>query len=498
MTRDGSLILAIDIGTGSVRAALVDAAGEVSDLSSEPHTTHSPQHSWVEQSPEDWWRGAVKAVRSTLAGSQAGNRIAAVVSCGQMHAPVLIDKAGLPVRTRVPLWNDKRAAGVAQEVNSRIAVGDFPATMNPATSAWPGIKLRWMALHDPATLDAAWRLLMPKDYLNFRLTGETAIDWMEAGSSFMSDPELGRWSTRAMCALELPEALLPPLLPPQAAVGRITRLASEETGLRQGIPVFTGAGDFPTAMLGSGVTREDQLSDVTGTSFLLTRPVVRPLVHPDVMNVALASGGWGAFAVVDAAGDAIRWASRTLDREARSYAEMSDEAATVEAGSDGLMFLPYLTGERLGQGSSSRGAFLGLTAGHRAALLHRAMMEGIVLAMQEAFSPIREATSPAREIVSAAGGARSDLWLQIKADVFGLPVIVPEHVEAGLVGSTALALVGLGRHATAAEVIKQLVRHRPPILPDPTRYRAYQVLSGRYTDIRKVSRELNAILGRRS
>lgn len=498
MTRPSPLILAIDIGTGSARAALVDDAGEVSELSSAPHATYAPEHSWVEQAPEDWWRGAVHAIRSTLATSRAGNRIAAVVGCGQMHAPVLIDKAGLPVRPRVPLWNDKRAASVAQDINSRIAAGGFPATINPATSAWPGIKLRWMALHDPAALDAAWRLLMPKDYLNFRLTGETAMDWTEAASSFMSDPELGRWSSGAMRALELPEGLLPPLLLPEAAVGRVTRQAAEETGLPQGLPVFTGAGDFPAAMLGSGVTRADQLSDVTGTSFLLTRPVARPLVHPDVMNVALASGGWGAFAVVDAAGDAIRWASRALDRESRGYAEMSAEAATVEAGCDGLIFLPYLTGERLGQGPTSRAAFLGLTASHRAAHLHRAVMEGIVLAMQEAFGPIRAATSPPREIVSAAGGARSDLWLQIKADVFGLPVIVPEHVEAGLVGSAALALVGLGRHASPAEAVARLVRHRPPIMPDPARHRIYEDMSGRYAAIRNLTRELNIILGQRS
>jgi xylulokinase len=495
VTRHKSLILAIDIGTGSARAALVDAAGGVSHLSSQPHTTLSPEHGWVEQSPEDWWQGTVKAIRTTLAKSQASSSIAAVVACGQMHAPVLIDKAGLPVRPRVPLWNDKRASGVAQEINSRISGGSFPAAINPATSAWPGVKLRWMATHDPSALDAAWRLLMPKDYLNFRLTSEVAMDWTKAASSFMSDPELGGWSPHAMRALELPVALLPPLLPPQASVGRITRQASEKTGLPKGIPVFTGAGDFPAAILGSGMTRDDQLSDVTGTSFLLTRPVGRPLIHPDVMNVAMASGGWGAFAVVDAAGDAIRWASRTLDREARSYAEMSAEAATVSAGCDGLIFLPYLTGERLGQGPSSRAAFLGLTASHRAAHLHRAVMEGIVLAMHEAFGPIREATPPAREIVSAAGGARSDLWLQIKADVFGLPVIVPEHVEAGLVGSAALALAGLGRHSTAAEAITQLVRHRPPILPDPARSRNFQDLSRRYAAVRKVSRELNTIFG---
>ncbi len=148
---------------------------------------------------------------------------------------------------------------------------------------------------------------MPKDYLNFRLTGETAMDWTEAASSFMADPGLKQWSPAAMRALELPFALLPSLLDPQDRMGRISRDAADATGLAQGLPVFTGAGDFPAAILGSGVTRADQLSDVTGTSFLLTRPVPSPLRHPDVMNLAMASGGWGAFAVVDAAGDAIRW-----------------------------------------------------------------------------------------------------------------------------------------------------------------------------------------------
>ena len=401
------------------------------------------------------------------------------------------------MRQRVPLWNDKRSAGIAQEINQAMARSRLPAAINPATAAWPGIKLRWMALHDPQALDAAWRLLMPKDYLNFRLTGETAMDWTEAGSSFMADPDHMSWSPAAMRALELPDSLLPSLLKPQDRVGRITRQAAEATGLAQGLPVFTGAGDFPAAILGSGVTREDQLSDVTGTSFLLTRPVSNPLRHPDVMNLAMASGGWGAFAVVDAAGDAIRWASRALDREARSYADMSAEAATVEAGAEGLIFLPYLTGERLGQGPSSRAAFLGLTVGHGAAHLHRSVMEGVVLAMHEAFRPISEATAPATEIVSAAGGARSDLWLQIKADVFGLPVIVPEHVEAGLVGSAALAMVGLGHHISPSEAATHIVRYRQPILPDSARHRTYQELGERYAAIRQVTRELNAILERK-
>ncbi len=177
---------------------------------------------------------------------------------------------------------------------------------------------------------------------------------------------------------------------------------------------------------------------------------------------------------------------------------MSAEAETVEAGAEGLIFLPYLTGERLGQGPSSRAAFLGLTARHGAAHLHRSVMEGVVLAMHEAFRPIGEATAPATEIVSAAGGARSDLWLQIKADVFGLPVVAPENVEAGLVGCAALAMTGLGHYASPAEAATLLVRYRQPILPHPARQRTYQDLAGRFAAIRRITCDLNAILERKT
>jgi xylulokinase len=494
MNRQSAQILTIDIGTGSVRAALVDELGRVSALCSITHKTHAPKHSWTEQDPLDWWLGALKAIRATLRKAGRKSRVDAVIACGQMHAPVLINKTGQLVRRRVPLWNDKRAAEIADEINSLVSKGRFPASINPATSAWPGIKLHWMARYDPDAINAAWRLLMPKDYLNFRLTGEATMDWTEAASSFIADTRNKSWSLDAMEALELPSTILPTLLKSEDLVGKITKKAADETGLPIGTPVFAGSGDFPAAILGSGVTREDQLSDVTGTSLLLTRPVRDPLIHPNIMNVGLASGGWGAFAVVDAAGDAIRWASRVLDRDTRTYAEMSAEAGTVAAGAEGLIFLPYITGERLGQGPTSRGAFLGLTVGHRPAHLHRAVMEGIVLAMQEAFQPIQDLTKPATGIVSAAGGARSDLWLQIKADIFGLPVSVLEEVEAGLVGSAALALVGLGHYASPSDASKSLVRYRPPIMPDPDKQKIYQEISSRYAAIRKITRKLNSVM----
>ncbi len=489
-------ILTVDVGTGSVRAALVDLHGTVSALRSAAHPTRYPRHGWVEQAPADWWAGACRVIGATLrAGGAAAGQVVAVVCCGQMHAPVLIGADGALVRDHVPLWNDKRGAAAARALNAQADAGELPPAVNPATTAWPGVKLAWIAEHDPAALDSARALLMPKDYLNFRLTGVAAMDWTEAGSSFLSDPGRGCWSDAAAAALGVPRHLLPPILRGEDQVGWITAAAAEATGLGPGTPVFVGVGDYPAAVLGTGATGQGQIADITGTSFLLTRMVEAPIRHPEVMNIAAATGGWGAFAVVDAAGDAIRWASRALDDDRQDYPAQSALAGTAPPGAGGIMFLPFLTGERLGQGPDSRAAFLGLTARHGPAQLHRAVMEGVVLAMQEAFAPIAGTPGAAADrIVAAAGGARSDLWLQIKADVFDLPVVATAEVEAGLVGSAALGLAGLGHHASAAEAAATLVRYRPAILPDPDRHALYAELASRFAAIRRHTAAINAIL----
>lgn len=490
MTGRGPLILTIDVGTGSVRAGLVTAAGDIVALASVAHDTLYPRHGWVEQRPEAWWDGAVQAVRAVLVQSGAADAVAGVVCCGQMHAPVMLDAAGALVLDSVPLWNDKRAAQVAAELNT-----SSTDAVNPATAAWPGVKLRWLTQNDPATLARAALLLMPKDYLNFRLTGEAAMDWSEAGSSFLSDPLRRNWSAQAVHGLGLDPAILPPLLSATAWLGRITAKAAEVTGLPPGVPVLAGAGDFPAAILGSGVTEPGEISDITGTSFLLTRLVADPLRHPQVMNVAMATGGWGAFAVVDAAGDAVRWASRALDREQRSFGALSQAAAAVAPGCEGVIFLPYLTGERLGQGPAARGAFVGLTAQHGAAHLHRAVMEGVVLAMCDAFAPIAAATGHPQRIISAAGGARSDLWLQIKADALNAEIVPTVQPESGIIGCACLGFAGLGHFASAAEAARALVRYRTPFLPDSARSARYDEQFAAFREIRRIMAPINDITG---
>ena len=489
----GSEVLTVDVGTGSVRSGLVGLDGRVRAVHSVAHSTLYPHHGWAEQRPTDWWKGTCTSITATLA--EAGPaEIVAVACCGQMHAPVLVDGNKDLVQQSVQLWNDKRAAALVETLSRSQLPKDLPKQVNPPTSAWPGVKLAWMAQNDPAALEKARCLLMPKDWINLRLCGEIAMDWTEAGNSFLSDPETRTWSETYAFFSGVDPAILPPILSSTAILGRVTAEVTALTGLRAGLPVIVGGGDFPTSILGSGVTEPGQVSDITGTSFLLTRLNTNPITDPNIMNVATATPGWGAFAVVDAAGDAIRWASRTLDRGRHSFEALSDEAEQAPAGAEGLLFLPYLTGERLGQGAKSRAAFLGLTARHGPAHLHRAIMEGIVLAMNDAYAPIAHVAGRPERIVSAAGGARSQLLLAIKASVFGCPVETPVEPEAGLVGTACMAFAGLGEFGSLAEAAKALVQYSAPTLPRSDLQRTYGDLANAFSAIRRVMPALNSSL----
>ncbi|MCB1329211.1 MAG: pentose kinase [Maritimibacter sp.] len=494
MTGSNDLVLAIDIGTGSARSGAVDEHGRVSALHATPLETFHPRHGWVEQKPEDWWTAICMSIRTTLAtlGPRA-DRLRAVTACGHMHAPVLLDHAGALVTDRAMLWNDKRAANVA----ARFAHQGLEFTAgNPPTPAWPGPKLVWLKENTPQILERTAAIMMPKDYVNFRLTGEIAMDRSEAGSSFLMDAASRTWSDRLVGALGLPGGILPHLGDSHDTVGRVTATAAAATGLRAGLPVFLGAGDYPAAVLGSGVSRPGEASDITGTSYLLTEITEAPIVHDDVMNVCTPDGHWGSFAVVDAAGDAIRWSRQMFEKDQTGYAEMAEAAGRATPGGGGLMFLPYLTGERLGQGPESRAAFLGLTARHRPADAHRAIMEGVALAMRDAAEPLWQKLPRPSQIIAAAGGARTRTWLEIKANVLGVPHVPTEEPECGLLGCSAIARTGVGDYASVDEAAKAMVRYLPAVHPDPDKMAFYRDLSDVFGAARAALKNLNEKLGR--
>jgi xylulokinase len=467
---DQDLTLSIDVGTGSVRAALVDDAGRIRAIAAEEQTQIVPAFGWAEQSVEGWWSGVVRAVARVLAQDpDAARRIAAICACGQMHGTVLIDDDGKPTRANAPLWNDKRTVGLVEAFEARHPPEAYLAkTGNPATPAWPGFKLAWLKQHDPEAYRRATTVLMPKDFINFRLTGERAMDPGDASASFLMDPTRRAWSKEMAETLGIEISKLPPIRDPLDVLGSVTPGAAAETGLRAGTPVLVGGADYPVSLLGSGVCEAGLASDVTGTSCILTLIADRPLLDPEICNVLTVEGHWGPFVLLESGGDAMRWARRAFHDNTLDYAAIVSRAAEAPAGADALFFLPYLAGERLGRHRNARAQFFGLGAAHGSAHLHRAVMEGVAFAAARHFRIMEAAAGqPIRRLIASGGGAKTALWLKIKASIYGVPVAVPKEAECGIVGCAVIAQTATGRRASLRHAIDALVRLDEEIAPDP-------------------------------
>jgi xylulokinase len=474
--------LTIDIGTGSVRAALVDSAGTLLHIASRAHEQIVPAYGWSEQRPLDWWAGVVQVVREAVGFIDgAAQRIAVVCACGQNHGTVLIDESGALTRAAAPLWNDKRTSGLVAEFEAKYAPDSYLADSgNPAATAWPAFKLQWLRDNDRRAYDAATTVLFPKDYVNFRLTGERATDLTAASLSFMMDPTTCQWSPAMLQRLDIDPAKLPPIRLPGDVLGRVTAAAARETGLPEGLPVLVGGGDYPVALLGSGASRPGVGSDSTGTSAILTQMSERPILHPEICNIVATQGLWGNFVLLETGGDAMRWARRAFHHNSLSYAEIADCAAEAPAGADGLFFLPYLGGERLGQHRNARAQFFGLTAQHGLAHLHRAVLEGVAFAVARHLRIMERASGRRLEhIVASGGGAKSPLWLRIKASAYGVPIRVPREPECGVIGCAAIAATTTGRFSSLGAALDAFVQYAEEIAPDPVwaeRYGAMQVV----------------------
>ena len=468
MTRD--LTLSIDVGTGSVRAALVDGEGAILSIASREHDQIVPQFGWAEQRPLDWWNGVAAAIRDLLAAVEgARDRIAAVCACGQMHGTVLVDEAGQPTRESTPLWNDKRTADLVADFERDHGASAFlKESGNPPTPAWPGFKLQWLRDNDGPAYRSAHAVLMPKDFINLRLTGEIAMDTGDASCSFLMNPRTRRWSQSMIDLLGVDSAKLPPIREPLEILGVVTAAAAAETGLKAGTPVLVGGADYPVALLGSGACRPGLASDVTGTSCILTLIADAPLLDPEICNVATVEGHWGPFVLLETGGDAVRWARRALHEKLLSYDEIIARAATAPAGADALFFMPYLTGERLGAHRNARAQFFGLGAAHELAHLHRAVMEGVAFAASRHLRIMERAAGRKLErVIASGGGAKSALWLKIKASVYGVPIVVPKEPECGVIGCAAMAAAATGRFGNIRQAIGAYVRHVDEIQPDP-------------------------------
>jgi xylulokinase len=470
------LLLAIDVGTGSARAALVTETGKMVAFAAKEYDQIVPHFGWSQQRPRTWWQGVVFSIRSVIAEVAHGaDRIAGIAACGQMHATVLIDGAGELALEEVPLWNDKRTRELVNRfLQENDADALLPIAANPPTVAWPAFKLAWIKQNESKAYDSAQTFLTPKDYINFKLTGERRTDFCEASCSYMFDLQSRTWSSKMLELLGLDPDKLPSLSFAYELLGEVTKEAAEITGLRAGTPVAVGAGDFPMALLGSGVTRPGMGCDITGTSTLITLLAEQPALDPIISNLQCVLGGWAAFTIVDAGGDAMRWSRSAFHDRPCTYDEIVSLAESAPAGSEDLLFLPYLNGERLAPKANSRAQLFGLTSGHSAAHLHRAVMEGVAFASRRNMELMKSRGSRFDRMIAAGGGAKSRLWLEIKASIYNCPILIPSEPECGVLGCAMIAGFAAGLFSNLEAVVSQQIRYDGEIVPNPSWSERYE------------------------
>ena len=472
--------IGVDVGTTGARAVAVDEDGGVVATREATYPVLTPHPGWSEQDPEGWWQ-ASREVLGAVTAMAAGDAIVGVGLTGQMHGSVFLDDAGEVIRPAL-LWNDQRTGAQCAEIEARVGRERLvELTGNPALTGFQAPKLLWLREHEPEHHARVAHLLLPKDHVRYRLTGELATDAADASGTSLLDLRERTWSREILDALDVPAGWLPVVREGPDVAGVVGGAIAAELGLPDGVPVAAGGGDNAAAAIGTGVTRPGVLSSSIGTSGVLFAHVDDPIVDPSGRIHAFAHaipGAWCLLGVALSAGGSLRW---WRDVTGSTYDELVAEAETVPAGSEGLLFLPYLTGERTPHlDPDASGAFVGLTARHTRAHLTRAVMEGVVLAMRDGLEIMRQLGVAPGEIRATGGGARSSLWRAIQADVYGTPIRRVAVEEGAAYGAALLGHVAGGTFADVGEAASVVRLLDDVSEPDDGRVRVYEELAERF------------------
>ncbi len=456
--------LGIDVGTTAVKALVVGEDGNVAGEAESALEVSVPSPGWSEQHPDDWWKGMVEAVRASVAAAGVEG-VNAIGLSGQMHSSVLLDEDYRVVRPAI-LWNDVRTTDQCRYITERVGKAGLGRLVgNPALEGFTAPKLLWVREHEPQHFERTRKVLLPKDYVRFLMTGALATEPSDAAGTLLFDVKRGRWSEEMITGLQLDPAMLPPVFGSSEITGTLTDAAADSLGLKAGTPVVGGGADNAAASVGSGVVTPGTLQTSIGTSGAVVAPIDRPRVDTGMrihsFNHAV-DDAWYLMGVTLSAGAALGWYRQTLARPGDSlpeYEEMIAEADSTEPGANGLTFLPYLSGERTPHAdSNARGAFSGLNVAHRRGHLTRAIMEGVTFALRDSLELMRKLGVDATEVVAVGGGARSEAWRQMQADVLGVPVVRVGPPGGAPYGAAVLAAVGAGRFASVPEACDSWLR----------------------------------------
>jgi len=488
------LFLAVDIGTQSTRVALFDPLGKMVASHSTGYNLVTPRPGWAEQDPEEWWAAAVQGIRAVMeaAGVQPGEILAACCDA-QMHATIPLGASGELLSHSVQLWCDKRCSDLVDEFEEHPSLSEAVQTAgSPPVAAWVGFKILWLKRYQPELYARTWKFLTGAGFINYRLTGQLAVDWSEASGFFLLDAQTLQWSEVLASLLGIDVQKLPPVHPSTQVIGGITQEAARLTGLPAGTPVLAGAGDMFSMLVATGLVERGRATDVCGTSAILAVYLEQPVLGAPVMNLHHAWPGWCPFGIIDSGGGSLRWLRDTLaqaevqqaaQQGISTYDLLNEKVQAEEPGSEGLLFFPYLMGERVLGTPNGRGVFFGLSLRSNIGSLARAVMEGIAFEMRRTLEIVERAGSQVNEIYTTGGGARSPIWCQIKADIYQKPVYTLTVEEGGVLGSALLGMVGSGFYPDPQTATAQCVQTARVFQPDPRRARRYDALFEIYKDV---------------
>ena len=464
--------LGLDVSTTATKALLMDGRGEVVSVSAAEYAYETPRPLWSEQHPDLWWHGAVQSTRSALKESGvSADEVVAIGLTGQMHGLVLLDEHGQVLRPAI-LWNDQRTGAQCDEIRARLGKSRLiQITGNDALTGFTAPKILWVLQNEPDIWARTRHILLPKDYVRYKLTDVFAMDKADGSGTILFDLRARTWSAEMLTALDIPPAYLPPTYEGPEVSAFLSPSAAAEIGLRTGLPIVGGGGDQAAQAVGVGAVKPGIIAITLGTSGVIFATTETPLVEPEGRLHAFCHAlpeRWHFMGVMLSAAGSLQWYRDTL-APGVSFDDLLAAAPDVAPASEGLFFLPYLTGERTPHADPfARGGFIGLTVRHGKAHLTRAVLEGVAFGLKDSFTLIQNAgLGVIKQVRASGGGTKSALWRQIMADVLGIELVTVNTTEGAAYGAALLAGVGAGMWPNALTACEETIRITNSTSPSP-------------------------------
>lgn len=493
--------LGIDSSTTGVKALVINSQGEVTGTASTEIPYSTPKPLWSEQDPADWWRGAVSSIRQVLKETGLnGSDIAAIGLTGQMHGLTLLDEAGQVLRPAI-LWNDQRTGAECDDIRARLGKERLiQITGNDALTGFTAPKILWVQKNEPEVYAKTKHILLPKDYVRYKLTGDFAVDKADGAGMLLFDLAKRDWSPDMLAALEIPAEWLPQTYEGPAVTGHISAEAAETTGLKAGTPVVGGGGDQAAQAVGVGVVQSGIIALTLGTSGVVFASTNEPFIEPEGRLHAFCHsvpGRWHLMGVMLSAAGSLRWYRDTL-APGVDFDSLLAPAKDVPPGSEGLLFLPYLTGERTPHPDPlARGAFVGLTVRHSQAHFSRAVIEGVGFGLRDSFELMKSAgLAEITQVRVSGGGAKSHLWRQILADTLNAELVTVNTTEGAAYGAALLAGVGVGAWADVDTACQSSIKITGSTKPQADGAAKYDQVYAEYRQLYPALKEISHNLSR--